>query len=239
MQLISSEPGSPKRDIDLVSAWLPRGRVHVLELGCGRAELTRAIAGQHPQAQITALEVDRTQHALNLEAEVPSNVQFGFGGADAIPAPDGSFDMVLMAKSLHHVPMERMDRALTEIARVLRTGGLALFSEPVYAGEFNAVMSIFHDEKRVREAAFATLERAVASGLFELAAEEFYSAARRFANFEDFERRMIGVTHTDHRLTAAQMDAVRERFARSVGDDGAIFHQPMRVDVLRKPQVRG
>jgi ubiquinone/menaquinone biosynthesis C-methylase UbiE len=239
MQLISSEPGSPKRDIDLVSAWLPRGRVSVLELGCGRAELTRAIAGKHPEAQITALEVDRTQHALNLAAEAPANVQFGFGGADDIPAPDGSFDMVLMAKSLHHVAMERMDRALTEIARVLRAGGLALFSEPVYAGEFNAVMSIFHDERVVREAAFAALERAVAGGLFELAAEEFHTALRRYANFADFERRMIGVTHTEHRLSTAQMAAVRERFARSETAAGATFRQPMRVDVLRKPAVRG
>jgi ubiquinone/menaquinone biosynthesis C-methylase UbiE len=239
MQLIRREPGPPARDIDLFSALVPLHQARILELGCGAAVLTRAIAEQYPDAHVTALEVDRVQHARNLEVRDLSNVAFGFGGADDIPAPDGGFDVVLMAKSLHHVPVHRMERALTEIARVLRPGGLAYFSEPVYAGEFNAVMSIFHDEKRVREAAFATLERAVASGLFELAAEEFYSAARRFANFEDFERRMIGVTHTDHRLTAAQMDAVRERFARSVGDDGAIFHQPMRVDVLRRLQVRG
>jgi ubiquinone/menaquinone biosynthesis C-methylase UbiE len=234
MRLISPEHGAPRRDIDILSTWMPAGRIRVLELGCGRAELTRALAQRYPDARLTALEVDRTQHALNVEAPALPNVEFGFGGADDIPAPGGCFDLVVMAKSLHHVPPERMERALKEIARVLRAGGLAYFSEPVYAGEFNDLMSIFHDEKAVREAAFAALERAVADGSFELVAEEFHVALRRFADFEDFERRMIGVTHTLHRLDAAQMAAVRERFARSMNRDGATFHQPMRVDVLRK-----
>lgn len=237
MQIIRDDPGPPARDIDRLSALVPLRQARILELGCGGAELTRAIAEKHPDAQITALEVDRVQHAKNLSVRDLPNVAFGFGGADEIPAPDGGFDVVLMAKSLHHVPVDRMERALTEIARVLRPGGLAFFSEPVYAGELNAVTSIYHDEKIVREAAFATLQRAVASGLFELVAEEFHTTVRRYANFEEFERRMIGVTHTEHRLTAAQMSAVRERFARSMTDDGATFRQPMRVDVLRKSQV--
>ena len=34
-------------------------------------------------------------------------------------------------------------------------------SEPVYAGEFNAILRLFHDEQQVREAAFAAVCRAV------------------------------------------------------------------------------
>lgn len=101
--------------------------------------------------EILALEVDAIQHALNLAAPALPNVQFAQGGAEAIPAPDASFDIVLMFKSLHHVPVALMGQALREISRVLRPGGVAWISEPVYAGDFNDILRLFHDEKEVRK----------------------------------------------------------------------------------------
>jgi ubiquinone/menaquinone biosynthesis C-methylase UbiE len=234
MQLSRHDPGKPARDIDVLARLLPFAGARVLELGCGRAELTRTLAGRYPTARFTALEVDRIQHARNLASADLPNVVFGYGGADAIPLPDASFDVVLMAKSLHHVPVAAMNTALAEIARVLVPGGLAAFSEPVYAGEFNAMLALFHDEREVREQAFATLERAVQTGRFDLAAEEFHVALRRYASFDEFDERIIRATHTEHRLSEAQLAAVRERFGRNLTPEGAVFAQPMRVDVLRR-----
>jgi len=235
MRLAAADPGPHSREIEQAALLLPLEQARVLELGCGRAEFTRALAARFPAARITAMEVDAIQHAKNLAAERPGNVAFAAGGADAIPLPAASVDVVLMLKSLHHVPVERMDAALAEIARVLAPGGFAYFSEPIYAGEFNAIMSLFHDERAVREAAFAALVRAVATGRFELVAERFWQARRRFAGFAEFDERMIGATHTTHRLSRATHATVRERFLRHLAPDGtATFDQPMRVDVLRR-----
>ncbi len=237
MRLAAPDAGPVSREIELAAALLPLDRARVVELGCGRAEFTRALALRFPASRITALEVDAIQHAKNLASERPGNVAFAEGGADAIPLPDACADVVLMLKSLHHVPVERMEAALAEIARVLAPGGLAYFSEPIYAGEFNAIMSLFHDERAVREAAFAALVRAVASGRFELAAERFWRAKRRFEGFAEFDERLIRATHTEHRLSPAVYAAVRERFLRHLAPDGsATFEQPMRVDVLRRPK---
>jgi len=235
MRLAAADPGPHSREIEQAALLLPLEQARVLELGCGRAEFTRALAARFPASRITAMEVDAIQHAKNLAAERPGNVAFAAGGADAIPLPAASVDVVLMLKSLHHVPVERMDAALAEIARVLVPGGFAYFSEPIYAGEFNAIMSLFHDERAVREAAFAALVRTVATGRFELVAERFWQARRRFAGFAEFDERMIGATHTTHRLSRATHAAVRERFLRHLAPDGtATFDQPMRVDVLRR-----
>ena len=115
---------------------------------------TRAIAQWGQVASITALEVDEIQHAENLQIGDLPNVSFSVGGAEAIPAADASVDIVLMFKSLHHVPMNKVDQALAaEIRRVLKPGGLAYLSEPVYSGAYNEVLRLFHEEKRVREAA--------------------------------------------------------------------------------------
>jgi len=222
----------PERDI-----WrqmLPLDGKRILELGCGRAELTRAIAGEGQNRSVAALEVDERQHRINLTLSDLPNVQFARGGAEAIPYPDGSFDVVLMFKSLHHVPVAEMAAAMREIARVLTPDGLAYISEPIYAGAFNEILRMFHDEEQVRRAAFAAVQQAVDSGLFALVEERFFNTPMHFADFAEFEQKVIGATHSDHRLTSELHAEVSARFGAHVGPDGAHFAQPMRVDLLRK-----
>lgn len=214
---------------------LPLQGARLLELGCGKAEKTRSIANGGKVASIMALEVDQIQHAKNLQISDLPNVTFSLGGAEAIPAPDNNFDIVIMFKSLHHVPLEVMDQALAEIRRVLKPGGVAYLSEPVYAGDFNELLRIFHDEKIVREAAFAAIGRAVASGMLALVEQQFFNTRNHFDSFEQFEQRILKVTHTQHRLSDELYAAVRAKFMRSMTPQGADFLTPIRVDLLRKP----
>lgn len=206
----------------------------ILELGCGRAELTRVIAKSGAQRQVLALEVDEIQHAKNLQIADLPNVEFKLGGAQAIPAADGSFDVAFMFKSLHHVPVDLMDAALREIARVLKPGAHAYLSEPIFAGPFNDILRLFHDEQRVREAAFAAIGRAVAGGLFVSAEEIFFNAPVHFPDFAAFERQIIGVTHTRHVLAPEVYAEVQRRFAAHQGAEGVRFRAPMRVNLLRR-----
>ncbi len=222
-------------EVKLMLAELPFDGASVLELGCGKAEKTRTLAGTGRVKEVLALEVDDIQHARNLLITDLPQVRFRRGGAEAIPADDASFDIVLMFKSLHHVPMEHMDRALTEIARVLKPGGLAWISEPVYAGDFNEILRLFHDEKLVREAAFAAVCKAVDDGRLALEKQLFFDTRSHFDDFEQFDARMIRVTHTDHRLSPELYGAVREKFMAHMTPDGATFLNPQRVDLLRKP----
>ena len=148
-------------EFDVIVAELPLAGARILELGCGKADKTRAIAQSGNVSSILALEVDAIQHNRNLQIADLPNVSFCQGAAEAIPAADSLFDIVMMFKSLHHVPVDKMDLALSEIVRVLKPGGLAWISEPVYAGEFNDILRLFHDEKQVREAAFAAIRRSV------------------------------------------------------------------------------
>jgi ubiquinone/menaquinone biosynthesis C-methylase UbiE len=149
---------------EVYESQLPLAHARVLELGCGAADVTREIATHVPGVAITALEVDRVQHETNCAISDLPNVRFKLAGAEAIPAPHASFHIVLMFRSLHHLPVERMDQALREIHRVRKEGGLA-YQEPLFDGEYNEIMRVFHDEQSVREAAFLALKRAIASGL--------------------------------------------------------------------------
>lgn len=222
-------------EAEVYNRLLPLDGAHIIELGCGAAVHTRAIAESGRAAAILACEVDTVQHEKNLAITDLPTVTFAHAGAQAIPTEDASADIVLMFKSLHHVPLEEMDSALQEIRRVLRPGGLAYISEPVYAGDFNEVLRLFHDEKAVREAAFATVRKAVEQGVFELVGQHFFNTPNNFDNFADFENRIIRVTHTEHNLSPELLRAVREKFENFMGPQGARFTMPIRVDLLRRP----
>ena len=135
LELISDE-------LDLMRRLLPLSGAKVIDLGCGKAEMARRLLNDGLVASVTGLEVDPAQHAQNLAAAPVAGLDFVFAGADAIPFDANSFDIAMMLKSLHHVPLDRLDRALAEVERVLAPGGVLYVSEPVFAGEFNEVLRV-------------------------------------------------------------------------------------------------
>ena len=234
MQLNAPDNYRTATETDIVAELVDIRGARVLELGCGDAWTTRGLVERLGAAEVIAAEVDRIQHDKNLAIDDLPQVRFVLGGAEAIDAPDASFDAVFMFKSLHHVPESMMDRALAEIHRVHKPGGKALFSEPVYWGEFNALMSLIHDEQRVRQAAFDALCRAVDTGAFDSEAEVFIQVPGSYATWDAFAARFLEVTHTELDVDAERREQIRAAFEAHMTPTGAHFLKPHRIDVLRK-----
>ena len=235
MSIVSPAIYEDATELEVMSRLLPFDGADVLELGCGSARWTRTIAEKFDIASLLATEVDKVQHAKNQQIDDLPKVEFSYGGAQDIDLPDASVDIVIMLKSLHHVPMDLMRQSLREIHRVLRSGGLAYISEPVYAGEFNEILRLFNDEKKVRQAAFDALREAVAAGLFDLADEVFFQGPSSFADFAEFEQRIVFPSHSDHRIDDDLHQRVKDAFMPHLSAEGAEFINPQRVDLLRKP----
>ena len=234
MKIAAEQIGTNCPEAEIYNRLLLLDNKHILELGCGSAEITRNIATSGANRKMTALEVDEIAHAKNLQITDLPNVTFALAGAQEIPLDDDSVDVVFMFKSLHHVPIELMEPAMREIRRVLKPGGLAYISEPVFAGDFNEVLRLFHDEEIVREAAFSTVKKAVDEGLFSLVEEIFFNTPKKYESFAEFENHTINATHSQHKLDEALYDLVKQRFEQHLGDDGAHFLMPIRVDLLQK-----
>ena len=229
MQLITDE-------LNLLESMVPLDRPQqIIELGCGAAQLSRNLLARFPDCEVSALEVDERQHAKNLLAPEP-RLHFAQAGAQAIPFAADRFDLALMLKSLHHIPLDLLQQALAEVHRVLRPGGLLYVSEPVFAGAQNEIMRLFHDEEQVRAAALRALQVVVASGAWEQVSEVLFAMPVRYRDFAEFEQRLIAVTYLDHQLDATTLAAVRERFEPHMRADGAYFERPMRVNLLRTLQ---
>jgi SAM-dependent methyltransferase len=97
------------------------GRAQVLEVGCGPGDDARRLAARGHR--VTALDIE----AHEGWAEPPEGVTFIEASAERLPFPDASFDAVIERDALHHVG--EPGRALREMRRVLRPGGVALIVE--------------------------------------------------------------------------------------------------------------
>lgn len=226
-------PSSVDDELDFLACCVPLADQQILELGCGAAQLARALVRRYPGSRVTALEVDARQHAKNL-ADPQPGLSFVAAGAQDIPCADRSADLVLMLKSLHHVPMPLLGRALAEAARVLRPGGHLYVSEPVYAGPFNDVVKLFNDERVVREAAQAAVDAALATGAWTSRVDHRFEMPVRFRDFAEFEQKLMRPTFADHQIDAAMTAAVRAALAPHAGPDGYAFSRPMRVRLLER-----
>ena len=240
-------PPMVSNELDVLAAVLPlqhlaqqRAAVNVIELGCGNARLSRELLELGLARSVTALEVDTRQHALNVAQPHP-NLTFLLASAAAVPCGDASFDLALMLKSLHHVPMHQMGSALNEVGRVLKPGGWLYVSEPVYDGPLNDIVKLFNDEYMVRMGAQLALDEATDrhDSPWEIRQEEWFEMPVRFANWADFEQRMLHPTFANHQIDAGKHQAVQQAFERhaasqSASSGGVKFTRPMHVRLLQR-----
>ncbi|MFL5798239.1 MAG: class I SAM-dependent methyltransferase [Actinomycetota bacterium] len=98
----------------------------VLELGCGGAQWSIALARLGARAVGLDLSDSQLRHARRLTAETGLDVRLVQASAEQVPFADGSFDVVFA----DHGAFSFADpyRTVPESARVLRAGGLLAFN---------------------------------------------------------------------------------------------------------------
>jgi SAM-dependent methyltransferase len=98
----------------------------ILELGCGAAQWSIALALRGARPVGLDLSARQLQHARRLMAEAGVDFPLVEASAEAVPLPDASFDIVFC----DHGAMTFADpyRTVPEAARLLRSGGLFAFS---------------------------------------------------------------------------------------------------------------
>jgi ubiquinone/menaquinone biosynthesis C-methylase UbiE len=131
---------SPK--FDLVESVLDQLSVlpawRVLDVGCGPGTYLAALQGRDPSLKITGVDLSQGMLASARDAGVSS---VAVSDAITLPFRSATFDAVMANHMLYHV--EHIDRAVTELRRVLRPGGmlLAVTNAQQHFAEFDALLA--------------------------------------------------------------------------------------------------
>lgn len=100
----------------------------VLEIGSGPGELAIEIARRLPDGEVVGIDLAEAMVARATELasaeRLDDRVRFALADAAALPLSDGSFGVTVSTLSLHH--WSDPATVFTEVARVLRPGGVAL-----------------------------------------------------------------------------------------------------------------
>ncbi len=119
----------------------------ILDCGCGPGSITVGLAQWAPDGETVGIDIGAEQldgaRALARDLSV-ENVTFRQGDIFALPFEDGSFDVVFSQTVLFHLPDR--ERAVAEIKRVLRPGGLVGLRDAVLTSTF-----LWPEEPLVRE----------------------------------------------------------------------------------------
>lgn len=204
----------------------------ILEIGCGAADMTKKIANNGFNRKIIACDIDEVQHEKNLKLNI-ENIEFRLCTAENIDVEDNSIDFIFMFKSFHHIPKKSMNEAIKEIKRVLKPNSLAYICEPLYYGELNELISIFHDEEEVRINAYETIKNAVENEELKLFREIFFQSEVNYKDFNDFQKRQMNHSYNENNHSDELIKKVKEKFD-SYGGGETSFLKPLRVDILQK-----
>ncbi len=110
------ERGRPSYPPEAIDWLLPPGARDVLDLGAGTGKLTTRLV----ERGLDVVAVDPLAEMLELLSSALPDTPALLGTAEQIPLPDNSVDAVLVAQAWHWFDPER---AVAEVARVLRPGG--------------------------------------------------------------------------------------------------------------------
>ena len=108
---------------DFLGVW--DGRLPVLDVGTGTAQIPIELCRQHPTIALTGVDLAKEMLRVGREnvrrAGLEERIRLERVDAKGMPYPDGAFAAVISNSIVHHVPEPR--RVFAEMARLTASGG--------------------------------------------------------------------------------------------------------------------
>jgi SAM-dependent methyltransferase len=132
----------------------------VLDAGCGTGGLLAALARQRPDLALLGVEWSAAAAA---RARAKSGAAVARGRIESLPLASDSIDAAVAADVLCHAAVDP-DRALAELRRVLRPGGLLVVNMPAYQWLASTHDRRVHNARRCTASQLAGLLRGAGFG---------------------------------------------------------------------------
>jgi ubiquinone/menaquinone biosynthesis C-methylase UbiE len=184
----------------------------IIDVGCGTGGLVRKLAAEgaevigidRPDMLVKAKDSSSNKNEENnqklLEGVQVSAVRkapcamrlppgrrrhsiFIAGLGENLPFKNNYADIIIFFASFHHIPGAMMKQTLQETQRVLKTGGIGIFLEPIgREGSYFEILRLVEDERDIQRLAFESIKKVHTFGL-ENKKEEIIYVERSFDDY--------------------------------------------------------
>jgi ubiquinone/menaquinone biosynthesis C-methylase UbiE len=139
-----------RRALKPIAEWMqgrPQRTLRALDVGCGTGRLLAFLHDAWPGMRLIGLDLSAPYLAeARRLAGRTARVKLMEGAAEALPFADASLDLVTSSFLLHELPKKVRGQALSEMARVLKPGGLVVIVESLQKGdrpEWDGLLDLF------------------------------------------------------------------------------------------------
>ena len=209
---------------DILAQWrhyfallAPRAGDVIVDIGCDTGDADRLLAADYPEIeQVVAIEADARRYHRALErwqaGGADPRVTFRQADARDLPFAEDTFDRAICAEMLEFVVPP--DKALAELRRVLKPGGVAI----VVHTDWETQMFATRDRRRARRAVQAFAGEGQGADL----GRRLDHLCRR-AGFRDVEPSVYTVLNTEWRdtLVAPRVVALMKEWLKDSPDFGS------------------
>lgn len=219
-------------DLEIISQLVTLKEKTAIDVGCGTGALVRKLAAQG--ARVTGIDIPEMLEKANQFTPVGGE-KYIAGGGENLPFEDNFADIILYIASLHHVPPAEINRAVKEVYRVLKPGGIVIFAEPVpRQGSYYEITRLVDDEKDILTRAYQAIKDAAAIGL-EMKKENLAYFARSFEDYTALLETFVADEEKRNRYLKEAKE-VTQRMCRDAGLDikDYRFKSIVRINVLQK-----
>lgn len=153
----------------------------IVDVGCGVGKIAKSLSEEG--AFVFGVDLPEIIEKSK-DFEQGKNVILKAGTAQEMPFESDFADIVLFFYSLHHVPEEYMQKAISEAMRVVKKDGMICFLEPVSEEDTYYILSrLMNDEAEIQKTAYGYIKRASEDGLRQVS-ELFFYFYRGFERFK-------------------------------------------------------
>ncbi|HVJ55073.1 MAG TPA: class I SAM-dependent methyltransferase [Aliidongia sp.] len=122
-------------------------RARLIDIACGTGLFLREVKANWPRLEVTGLDLspfylDKTRENL---ADW-SGVRTIAAPAEAVPEPEGAFDLATSIFLFHELPPQARRRVAAELGRLVRPGGLLVLVDSLQTGDlpdYDALLEVF------------------------------------------------------------------------------------------------
>lgn len=128
--------------------------MRVADIGCGTGIFLKVAKEKYPRATFIGLDPDEKALAIAERrlAKAKLGVELKLAFAESLVLPDGSIDVCFSTLAFHHMPDEIKQKAVREIHRILKPGGVVVIADfgPSSKFLFSWLLPLFENVEYLR-----------------------------------------------------------------------------------------